>query len=161
MKHLSKSIVKYSTRLAGTGVSVCVHVAHRQQESWLYGHLRVREFNNFQTLHVCHICLHWGGFGVQWGRHIWQSHGVSGIDQQFLKASNLHRTEAFVPSQNTSPSPVLRCVLRSSARPRANLSPSPPTLFNRASDGQRYVGHQNGPQNEPGERQDRRTPFAS
>ena len=20
-----------------------------------------------QTLHVCHICLHWGGFGGQWG----------------------------------------------------------------------------------------------
>ena len=26
----------------------------------------------------CHICLHWGCFGGQC-RHIWQSHGVSGI----------------------------------------------------------------------------------
>ena len=31
-----------------------------------------------QTLHVCHICLHWGSFGGQWGG-IYGIHGVSGI----------------------------------------------------------------------------------
>ena len=30
-----------------------------------------------QTLHVCHICLHWGGFVVNVGIH--GIHGVSGI----------------------------------------------------------------------------------
>ena len=30
-----------------------------------------------QTLHVCHICLHWGGFGGQC-RHIWHTWSVCG-----------------------------------------------------------------------------------
>ena len=31
-----------------------------------------------QTLHVCHICLHWGGFGGQC-RHIWHTWSVWGM----------------------------------------------------------------------------------
>ena len=34
-----------------------------------------------QTLHLCHICLHWGGLGGQC-KHIWQSHGVANTKEE-------------------------------------------------------------------------------
>ena len=46
--------------------------------SFFFPHNSPKPHNNTQTLHVCHICLQWGGFGGSMGRHIWQSHGVSG-----------------------------------------------------------------------------------
>ena len=49
-----------------------------------------------QTLHVWYIYLHWGGFGGQ-GRHIWQSHGVSG----YWKAHHCQQVRATANSSGS------------------------------------------------------------
>ena len=40
------------------------------------------------SMYAIYICLHWDGFGGEC-RHIWQSHGVSGVLLGFRKAREL------------------------------------------------------------------------
>ena len=39
--------------------------------------IELKKHKQTQTLHVCHICLHWGGFGGQC-KHIWHTWSVWG-----------------------------------------------------------------------------------
>ena len=68
----------WTSPLQWTSLSVgerrsCAFPAAHQLVASLVG----RDYHNMisQTLHVCHVCLHWGGFGGQC-RHIWHTWSV-------------------------------------------------------------------------------------
>ena len=70
--------VMESAHESGSNSTTCndMQESNHRQVYLVWGRLDVPEnLQLSQTLHVCHICLHWGGFGGQC-RHIWHTWSV-------------------------------------------------------------------------------------